>query len=117
MRRPTSVIEGRPSGFSVEAMALPGAAGVAVRGEVDRDTADRLRVALRHAVSTTGIGRLTVDLAAVPLVDAAGVAVLIDAASAASVAEVALSLRGAQPYVARILTVSGLASLLDDRER
>jgi len=45
-------------------------------------------------------------------VDAAGVAALIDAASAAAVAEVGLSLTGTQPYVARILGVSGLQHLL-----
>jgi RNA polymerase sigma-B factor len=84
-----------------------------VRGEVDRDTAGRLRTSLRHAVSIVGADRLVVDLTAVPLVDAAGVAVLIDAASAAAVAEVDLSLTGAQPYVARILGVSGLQALLD----
>jgi RNA polymerase sigma-B factor len=100
-------------GMQVTATRSGGALVVAVRGEVDRDTADRLRIALRHAVSTSGGDRLVVDLAAVPLMDAAGVAVLIDAASAASVAEVPLALRGTQPYVARILAVSGLASLLD----
>jgi RNA polymerase sigma-B factor len=87
---------------------------VAVRGEVDRDTADRLRVGLRQAVSTAAPDRVVVDLAAVPLVDAAGVAVLLDAASAAAIAEVSLTVRGAQPYVSRILAVSGLAALLDD---
>jgi RNA polymerase sigma-B factor len=102
-------------GMQVSACRSRGLLTVAVHGEVDRDTADRLRVGLRHAVSTAGPDRLVVDLAAVPLVDAAGVAVLIDAASAASVAEVSLSLLGAQPYVARILAVSGLAPLLDDQ--
>jgi RNA polymerase sigma-B factor len=102
-------------GMQVSASRSRGVLTVAVHGEVDRDTADRLRVGLRHAVSTAGPDRLVVDLAAVPLVDAAGVAVLIDAASAASVAEVSLSLLGAQPYVARILAVSGLAPLLDDQ--
>jgi RNA polymerase sigma-B factor len=102
-------------GMQVSVTRSGGVLTVAVRGEVDRDTADRLRMGLRHAVSTAGLDRLVLDLAAVPLVDAAGVAVLIDAASAASVAEVPLSLCGAQPYVARILGVSGLASLLDDR--
>jgi RNA polymerase sigma-B factor len=101
-------------GMQVSVNRCAGVLTVAVRGEVDRDTADRLRMGLRHAVSTAGADRLVVDLAAVPLVDAAGVAVLIDAASAAAVAEVPLSLRGAQPYVARILAVSGLSSLLDD---
>jgi RNA polymerase sigma-B factor len=102
-------------GMQVSVSRSGGVYKVAVRGEVDRDNADRLRMGLRHAVSTAGPDRLVIDLTAVPLVDAAGVAVLIDAASAASVAEVPLSLRGAQPYVARILAVSGLAPLLDDR--
>ncbi|BCJ56384.1 hypothetical protein Asp14428_78590 [Actinoplanes sp. NBRC 14428] len=85
---------------------------VRVRGEVDRDTAERLRTALRHAVSTADADRLVIDLAGVPLVDAAGVAVLLDAASAAAVAGTGLSLTGAQPYVARILAVSGLQNLM-----
>jgi RNA polymerase sigma-B factor len=88
---------------------------VRVRGEVDRDTAERLRTGLRHAVSVAGTDRLVVDLSGVPLVDAAGVAVLLDAASAAAVADVNLSLTGAHAYVARILAVSGLASLLRER--
>ena len=99
-------------------MSVTRAAGlltVAVHGEIDRDTADRLRMGLRHAICTAGADHLVIDLAGVPLVDAAGVAVLLDAASAASVAEVPLSLRRAQPYVARILAVSGLAALLGVR--
>jgi RNA polymerase sigma-B factor len=90
-----------------------GALVVTVRGEVDRDTAERLRMSLRHAVSKAAPDRLVIDLVAVPLVDAAGVAVLLDAASAAGVAEVAMTVRGAQPYVARILAVSGLAPLME----
>jgi RNA polymerase sigma-B factor len=90
---------------------------VRIRGEVDRDTAGRLRTSLRHAIATVGADRLVVDLSAVPLVDAAGVAALVDAASAAAVAEVSVSLRGAQPYVSRILAVSGLHNLLDTQVR
>ncbi|RSM55756.1 RNA polymerase subunit sigma [Actinoplanes sp. ATCC 53533] len=85
---------------------------VRVQGEVDRDTAGRLRMSLRHAVSVAGGDRVVVDLAAVPLVDAAGVAALVDAASAAAVAEAELALTGAQPHVAGILKVSGLEPLL-----
>jgi RNA polymerase sigma-B factor len=85
---------------------------VRVRGEVDRDTADRLRIGLRHAVSGDGVSAVTVDLTAVPLVDAAGVAVLVDAVQAAAAARVEFGVTGAQPYVARILAVSGLAGVL-----
>jgi RNA polymerase sigma-B factor len=85
-----------------------------VKGEVDRDTAERLRMSLRHAVSKAAPERLVVDLGGVPLVDAAGVAVLLDAASASSVAGITMAVRGAQPYVSRILAVSGLAPLLEE---
>ncbi|GIE74427.1 hypothetical protein Aph02nite_03770 [Actinoplanes philippinensis] len=85
---------------------------VRVRGEVDRDTADRLRIGLRHAINGKGVPAVLVDLAAVPLVDAAGVAVLLDAVQAAAGAGVEFGVAGAQPYVARILAVSGLAGVL-----
>ncbi|WP_229074122.1 SigB/SigF/SigG family RNA polymerase sigma factor [Actinoplanes sp. DH11] len=85
---------------------------VRVRGEVDRDTAERLRIGLRHAIGAAGGGSVVVDVAAVPLVDAAGVAVLVDAVHAAGVAGVDLCVSNAQPYVARILAVSGLENVL-----
>ncbi|MFC4065368.1 SigB/SigF/SigG family RNA polymerase sigma factor [Actinoplanes subglobosus] len=85
---------------------------VRVRGEVDRDTAERLRIGLRHAIGGKGVPAVQVDLSAVPLVDAAGVAVLLDAVRAAAAARVEFGVTGAQPYVARILAVSGLAGVL-----
>ena len=102
-------------GMQVSVERADGALTVRVRGEVDRDTAERLRMSLRHAVGKAGDDRLVVDLSGVPLVDAAGVAVLLDAASAASVAGVKMRLSGAQPYVARILGVSGMATLMTGR--
>jgi RNA polymerase sigma-B factor len=100
-------------GMRVSAGRSGGVLTVRVSGEVDRDTAERLRLSVRHAVRTAGSDRVVIDLAGVPLMDAAGMAVLLDAASAAAVAEVGLRIQGAQPYVARILAVSGLATLLD----
>jgi RNA polymerase sigma-B factor len=87
---------------------------VRVRGEVDRDCTARLRLCLRHAVATVRGDRLVVDLAEVPLVDAAGVATLVDCASAASVAGVPLALSGAGSTVRPILKLSSLAALLSD---
>ncbi|MEV4281858.1 SigB/SigF/SigG family RNA polymerase sigma factor [Actinoplanes xinjiangensis] len=85
---------------------------VRVRGEVDRDTADRLRIGLRHAIAGRGVPSVLVDLTAVPLVDAAGVSVLLESAQTAARTGVGFGVTGAQPYVARILAVSGLAGVL-----
>lgn len=89
-----------------------GALTVGVCGEVDRDTTEQLRTSLRRAVGLAGPDRLVVDLAGAPLVDAAGVAVLVDAVAAADAAGVPVSLTGVQPCVARILVMSGLAGRL-----
>jgi RNA polymerase sigma-B factor len=104
-------------GMQITVSHEDGVLTVRIRGEVDRDTAGRLRTSLRHAIATVGADQLVVDLSAVPLVDAAGVAALVDAASAAAVAEVSVSLTGAQPYVSRILAVSGVHNLLDTDTR
>jgi RNA polymerase sigma-B factor len=87
---------------------------VRVEGEIDRDCASRLRQCLRHAVATAHGGRLVVDLSAVPLTDAAGVATLLDCASAASVAGVPMAIAGAGATVGPILRLSGLAAILAD---
>ncbi|WP_430784325.1 SigB/SigF/SigG family RNA polymerase sigma factor [Actinoplanes sp. G11-F43] len=85
---------------------------VRVSGEVDRDTAERLRTGLRRALAEPGVSGLVVDLSGVPLVDAGGVSVLLEASRAASAARLGFGVAGAQPYVARILAVSGLAHVL-----
>jgi RNA polymerase sigma-B factor len=84
---------------------------VRVRGEIDSDCVPRLRDCLRHAVITAGAHRMVVDLAGVALVDAAGVATLVDAAAAAAVAGVELRLTGAGPQVRPVLKLCGLAAL------
>jgi len=91
-----------------------GVVTVRVRGEVDRDCASRLRLCLRHAVATARGDALIVDLSGMPLIDAAGVATLVDCASAASVAGIPLSVTGAGTTVQPILKLSGLAALLTD---
>ncbi|MET8152299.1 SigB/SigF/SigG family RNA polymerase sigma factor [Actinoplanes sp. NPDC049668] len=84
---------------------------VRVQGEVDRDCASRMRGCLRHAVTTAGVDRMVVDLSGVALLDAAGVTVLMDAASAAAAAGVELRLANAGPHVRPTLKLCGLADL------
>ncbi|BAL90644.1 putative RNA polymerase sigma factor with STAS domain [Actinoplanes missouriensis 431] len=102
---------GQHHGMQVLVDAEDAAAVVRVRGEVDRDTVERLRIGLRHAIGS-GSGAVVVDFSGVPLVDAAGVAVLVEAVRAAGEARVDLCVSGAQPYVARVLAVSGLEAVL-----
>jgi RNA polymerase sigma-B factor len=83
---------------------------VEVCGELDRDNADRLRSRLRHAVATAGTRRVVVDVAGVPLLDAAAISVLCDVSRAAITARVELTFAGPRPFVAYILTTFGLGS-------
>jgi RNA polymerase sigma-B factor len=84
---------------------------VHVAGEVDRDTAPRLRDALLSALR----GRpdeVRVDLGGVPFVDAAGIAALLCALEAARGAGARLTVAGARQYVRQALRVAGLGPLL-----
>ncbi|GGN08773.1 RNA polymerase sigma-B factor [Actinoplanes campanulatus] len=103
---------GHQHGMDVSVTREGTALRVRVCGEVDRDTAERLRTGLRHAITTGGAASVVVDLTAVPLLDAAGVSVLLDAVRVAARAGREICMSGAQPYVARILAVSGLAGVL-----
>jgi RNA polymerase sigma-B factor len=85
---------------------------VDVAGEVDRDTAGRLRDGLQQAVRLP-VDQVLVDVSRVPFIDAAGVAALLAGLEAARVAGVRLRVAGAQPYVRRALRVTGLQNLLD----
>ncbi|MGN9913091.1 sigma-70 family RNA polymerase sigma factor [Phytohabitans sp. LJ34] len=85
--------------------ARGGVVTVAVGGEVDRDSADQLRRAVLDAVASHA-AEVRVDLSGVPFVDAAGVAALVACYQEATRAAVELRVRGAQPYVRRVLSLS-----------
>lgn len=84
---------------------------VEVTGEVDRDTAGRLRDGLLNAVRLP-VREVLADLSGVPFVDAAGIAAVLVALEAARGADVRLRVGGAQPYVRRALRVAGLQTVL-----
>ncbi|HET6532753.1 MAG TPA: sigma-70 family RNA polymerase sigma factor, partial [Actinoplanes sp.] len=89
---------------------------VRVHGEIERDTAAQLHTGLHSALAQTA-SRVVVDLSGVPLLDAAGVAVLLNAVHTADAVPVHLTIAGARPYVARILAVSGLPHLMSREDR
>ncbi|MEV6844617.1 SigB/SigF/SigG family RNA polymerase sigma factor [Actinoplanes sp. NPDC051411] len=99
------------SRFEMRARSVDDTHTVEVRGEVDRDTAGRLRFNLTHAIETVRPKKILVILAEVPVIDAAGVAALADVASAASSAGIILELTRANPLVRQVLAVTGLKHL------
>jgi RNA polymerase sigma-B factor len=98
-----------PAGMRVRIGRFEGAVTVRVSGEVDRDTADQLRLSLHSAVVAATDGRLIIDLSGMPLVDAAAVAVLRDAFRAAALAHVEVTVTAVQPHVAAVIAALGLA--------
>lgn len=79
------------------------------RGEIERDTAGRLRDQLHGALACATARRVVVDLSGVSLLDAAGIAVLQDAVHTSEAGGVELRIAGARPYVERVLTIAGTA--------
>jgi RNA polymerase sigma-B factor len=82
---------------------------VRVSGEVDRDTADQLRLGLHSAVVAAAGGRLIIDVSGMPLADAAAVAVLRDSLRTAALAGVEVTVTAVQPQVAEVIATLGLA--------
>ncbi|MCU7726271.1 sigma-70 family RNA polymerase sigma factor [Actinoplanes sp. KI2] len=84
-----------------------------VCGEIDRDNAGHLRDELLTVLhDSSRIRRLVLDLGGVPLLDAAGIGVLVAVHEAARVRGVQLRVTGLQAYVEKIVTASGLRDLI-----
>jgi RNA polymerase sigma-B factor len=86
-----------------------GALRVFVGGEIDHDNAQRLRQVLLELIGRSRPGtRLIVDLAAVPLIDAAGLAVLLNTSRFAQTRHITLTTERMQPFVKRLATMARL---------
>ncbi len=85
-----------------------------VHGEIDRDNTTMVRRELLTAATTCGHGRrLVIDLSGVPLLSAAGIGMLSTVHAVARGRDVTMLVTGVQPYVARVLKISGLRELLE----
>jgi RNA polymerase sigma-B factor len=99
-------------------MVADGAIEVRVAGEVDRDNAHVLSDLLLGTVRRAAAGQpVVIDLARMPLLDAAGVAVLASVHEAARVRGVPVTATGLQPHVRHIAMVSGLRAMLTSSSR
>ncbi|WP_433796560.1 STAS domain-containing protein [Actinoplanes sp. CA-252034] len=85
---------------------------------MDRDNAGRLRATLLELVCRQPAGRrVVVHLGGVPLLDAAGVRVLLAVYEAAQVRGVTVRAAGLNPLVRRIAAVAGLTPMLAPEDR
>ncbi|MBB4741713.1 RNA polymerase sigma-B factor [Actinoplanes octamycinicus] len=101
--------------FRVTAALHPGGElEITVAGEVDRDNADRLSTRLLELIRRQPAGnRVTVRLDEVPLLDAAGVRVLLAVYEAGRVRGVTVTAAGMSSFVRRIATIAGLGPMLE----
>jgi RNA polymerase sigma-B factor len=81
---------------------------VRVHGEVDMDNAGKLRAGLHRAMSSSTCRIVVVDLWRVPLIDAAGLSVLLDMVRATAVAGRELAIVNVQPLVAQVIATTRL---------
>jgi RNA polymerase sigma-B factor len=100
-----------PGALRIEVQRLPGGTVlVLVAGEVDHDNADQLRVALSETAMTDRPRLVRVDLAQVPLIDAAGVGALVAGRSTAYHGGAQFRLERSQQCVVDVLSRAGLGA-------
>jgi anti-anti-sigma factor len=99
--------------LSIETRALGGRELlIALRGEVDYETAMELRGAISRALQETGLRNLVVSLAGVTFIDSIGIGTLVVAHRICSQVGVTLRVRDPNPFIGRLFTVTGVAAAL-----
>jgi anti-sigma B factor antagonist len=96
--------------FAVERRSGPDGSRVAVTGEVDIDTAPRMRDALLAGLAAGE--PVVADLGAVTFMDSGGLSALIVTHRAATAAGLPFRLQHVPPAVRRLLEVTGMDSFL-----
>lgn len=106
---PAAIHEGSDVSFAVERTSGRDGVCVAVAGEVDIDTAPRMRRALDAALEESS--QVVVDLGAVTFMDSSGLSALIASQQRADAAGASLRLRHVPAMVLRLLDLTGIKSV------
>jgi anti-sigma B factor antagonist len=85
---------------------------IALYGEVDYATALELRAAMSATLSTGTVDTIIVDLSGVTFLDSTGVGTLVVSARICAEVKVAFRVANANPFIAKLLTVVGVAEML-----
>jgi anti-anti-sigma factor len=100
----------------VEVSETPPSARMALHGEFDIEFADEATLAL-HELLGRRPDAVVLDLRGLDFMDSTGVKFLVDARERAHELGVRLSLEYGGDPVRRVLTVSGVTALFEDRQR
>ena len=103
-----------PFAVDIEATDEPDAVVVRPMGEIDIATGPVLEEKV-EALVEAGIRRCAIDLTGVEFIDSAGLQMVLASRAALRRVGGAFSLQGASPSVSRILDISGMTALLQDR--
>jgi len=90
----------------------PGIVRVAVIGEIDLSSSDVLRLRLLSVLSALHPHHIQVDLSGVTFLDCRGITVLVVLGQAAAHAGCRLRITNPQPFVRRILDLTGVLDVL-----
>jgi len=85
---------------------------IALRGELDYESALDLRAAISGALAQDNVRELVVSLAAVTFIDSTGIGTLVVAHRICNDVGVILRVRDANPFIGRLFTVLGVAGAL-----
>jgi len=102
--------EGAGSGLAIDEVADGDEAVLTVAGELDLDSAPRLRRRLQETMAA-GRVHMVVDLAALSFIDSTGISVLVEVHKDACRRGGGLVVRSPSPAVRRLLEVTGLLAM------
>jgi anti-sigma B factor antagonist len=85
---------------------------IALRGELDYESALELRAAISRVLEQDSVRHLVVSLAGVTFIDSTGIGTLVVAHRICSDVGVTLRVRDANPFIGRLFTVLGVANAL-----
>lgn len=105
-----------PAPLQVVVSRTGGQARVAVVGELDMSTADKLAEALDGVLAEPAVRRVVIDFAGVGFLASAGIAVLVGAYRAGQDRGVGLVVSNCRPSVARVLEITGVDKVLTTGE-
>jgi anti-sigma B factor antagonist len=86
---------------------------LAISGEIDIATAPKVFAVVHQVIEGEGISRLLLDFSGVAFLDAAGVSALVRAHKILVERGERLRLTGLRPHVARVLRITGVATVFD----